>query len=327
MSKQHLYFLDFVRAITIVLVVLGHWRPEGCPAWYQDVYDVIYTFHMPVFLAISGYLYMATRRPMTYPQFLWHKFRRLMVPYFVGSMVIIAFKLLAGSGSGVEHPVTPYALVEMFYFPAASKVFWFLWALWWMFVMVYWLDTPLKRLIAIVVCVAVVASKVGLPQVCSIDLVPYYFIFFLSGTLLCDIPQFIPTLRRIPLWAIIAVMAALATLYLYDMIWIHWLMAYIGMAMMMRIGLMLESNEQFRGRTLLLHLASASYILYLGHTTCMGVAKSIVLRYLDISVVSQFLLASAIIVPAGVVLPYLLWRFVLTRFQITRTLFGLKPFK
>ncbi len=91
MSKQHLYFLDFVRAIAIVLVVLGHWRPEGCPAWYQDVYDVIYTFHMPVFLAISGYLYMVTRRTMTYPQFLWHKFRRLMVPYFVASTAIIAF--------------------------------------------------------------------------------------------------------------------------------------------------------------------------------------------------------------------------------------------
>lgn len=327
MAKQHLYFIDFVRAITIVLVVLGHWRPEGCPAWYQDVYDVLHTFRMPVFLAISGYLYMVTRRPMSYPQFLRHKFRRLMVPYFVGSTAIIAFKLAVGGGPGVEQPVTPAAFVEMFYFPAASNVFWFLWALWWMFVMVYWLDTPLKRIIAIAVCVALGASKVGLPQVCSFDLVPHYFIFFLSGTLLHDIPQFLPTLRRITLWSLVVAMALLTVLFLNGAEWLQWPMAYVGMAMMMRLGLLLEARETFRGRTFLLQLAAASYILYLGHTTSMGVVKSVLLRYLDITLVSHFLLATAIIFPAGVLLPYLLWRYVLTRFQITRTLFGLKPFK
>lgn len=73
--------------------------------------------------------------------------------------------------------------------------------------------------------------------------------------------------------------------------------------------------------------AAASYILYLGHTTSMGLVKSVLLRYLDITTGSHFLLATAIIFPAGVLLPYLLWRYVLTRFQITRTIFGLKPLK
>ncbi len=291
---------------------------------------VLYTFHMPVFLTISGYLYMVTRRKMTYPQFLWHKFRRLMVPYFVASTAIIAFKLVAGDGPGVEQSVTPFAFVEMFYFPAASFVFWFLWALWWMFVMVYWLDTPVKRIIAIAVCVAVEASKVGLPQVClpqvcSFDLVPHYFIFFLSGTLLHDIPQFLPTLRRMPLWSLVAAMALLTLFFLNGAEWLHWLMAFVGIAMMTRLGLMLEARSTFRGRTLLLQLASASYILYLGHTTSMGLVKSVALRFLDVSVVSQFLIATILIFPAGVIIPYLLWRFVLTRFSLTRTIFGLNP--
>lgn len=286
---------------------------------------VLFTFRMPVFLAISGYLYMVTRRKMTYPQFLWHKFRRLMIPYFVGSSFIIAFKLLVGSSPGVEEPVTPFAFIEMFYFPAASFTFWFLWALWWFFVMVYWLNTPLKRVVAIAVCIAIEAFKVGLPTIFCFDLVPYFFIFFLSGTLLYDIPQYIPTLRRTPLWSLVAAMVLLTVFFLNGAEWLHWLMAYVGIAMMTRLGLMLEARSTFRGRTLLLQLASASYIIYLGHTTSMGLVKSVVLRFLEISVASQFLIATILVFPAGVIIPYLLWRFALTRFSLTRTIFGLKP--
>ncbi|OKO71091.1 nodulation protein NolL [Bradyrhizobium sp. NAS80.1] len=52
--------LDFAKGALIVLVILGHliqyvvYRDDGF--WYSPYYKSIYMFHMPLFMAISGYL-------------------------------------------------------------------------------------------------------------------------------------------------------------------------------------------------------------------------------------------------------------------------------
>lgn len=48
--------LDIAKAICIILVVMGHYVPDNSPAWYVLVHDVIYTFHMPLFMFVSGYV-------------------------------------------------------------------------------------------------------------------------------------------------------------------------------------------------------------------------------------------------------------------------------
>lgn len=53
--------LDIAKAICIILVVMGHYVPDNSPAWYVLVHDVIYTFHMPLFMFVSGYVYIATK--------------------------------------------------------------------------------------------------------------------------------------------------------------------------------------------------------------------------------------------------------------------------
>lgn len=50
--------LDIAKAICIILVVMGHYVPDNSPAWYVLVHDVIYTFHMPLFMFVSGYVYI-----------------------------------------------------------------------------------------------------------------------------------------------------------------------------------------------------------------------------------------------------------------------------
>lgn len=43
--------IDFLKGICIILMVVGH---SGAPKW---LHDIIYTFHMPVFFIISGFLF------------------------------------------------------------------------------------------------------------------------------------------------------------------------------------------------------------------------------------------------------------------------------
>lgn len=80
MSSNRIVAIDYTRAIAIILVVIGHWAYKGMPLWWETVIDVIYTFHMPLFFAMSGYLYMATARRRSYSSFLLGKVKRLFVP-------------------------------------------------------------------------------------------------------------------------------------------------------------------------------------------------------------------------------------------------------
>ncbi len=51
-------FIDIAKAIAIILVVIGHYNPDSSPLWYKELVKIIYTFHMPLFLFASGYIYI-----------------------------------------------------------------------------------------------------------------------------------------------------------------------------------------------------------------------------------------------------------------------------
>lgn len=65
MIKGKIGFIDFLKGVAIFLVIYGHCLQYGSGAaflqqgvyWENGVMKVIYSFHMPLFVAISGYLY------------------------------------------------------------------------------------------------------------------------------------------------------------------------------------------------------------------------------------------------------------------------------
>ena len=55
MSKR-INYIDYMRGIAIILVVMGHLiQFNGFPT-SNPVFEFIYSFHMPLFFAISGYI-------------------------------------------------------------------------------------------------------------------------------------------------------------------------------------------------------------------------------------------------------------------------------
>lgn len=75
-KKKRIVFIDIAKAICIILVVLGHYVPDNSPDWYVTLHDIIYTFHMPLFMFASGYVYIATKKDVAYGAFLWKKVRK-----------------------------------------------------------------------------------------------------------------------------------------------------------------------------------------------------------------------------------------------------------
>ncbi len=141
---------DLAKGIGIILVVLGHFFPEGSPNWYAVMRQVIYSFHMPLFLFVSGFVYMHTRRDISYGAFLMKKVKRIVIPYFLVSFLFIAIKLVPQALSiYVKNPVTLSSFLKVFYYPEAAVSFWYLWALWWFFMIVPQLRTRTSRLVAL----------------------------------------------------------------------------------------------------------------------------------------------------------------------------------
>ncbi len=85
-TKVHKRWIDYAKAIGIILVVIGHVIPIS-NEWKQW----IYTFHMPLFFALSGYLFNSKRPTIKVAQ-------RLLLPLFVYMLLIVIpyeFKLYA----------------------------------------------------------------------------------------------------------------------------------------------------------------------------------------------------------------------------------------
>lgn len=92
--KDKVGFIATARCIGILLVVFGHSYPFDVyitPA-LRTVNNFIYTFHMPLFLFISGYLVTCNRRPAG--TYIRRRGVRLLVPYFALSVIAFVPKVL-----------------------------------------------------------------------------------------------------------------------------------------------------------------------------------------------------------------------------------------
>lgn len=89
MENKRITWIDTAKGIGISLVVLGH------TALPYTIFRYIFSFHLPLFFFLSGYLFNQEKYP-SFWQFLNHKFRKLVVPYFIFSGCLYFYWLLIG---------------------------------------------------------------------------------------------------------------------------------------------------------------------------------------------------------------------------------------
>lgn len=92
---------DFIKGILIILVVIGHaiqalYGIDNKEVWYNPIFNIVYTFHMPLFIFISGYFFSSSLK-YSFSILLEKKATRLLVPTFIWSTVILLI-------SKVSHP-------------------------------------------------------------------------------------------------------------------------------------------------------------------------------------------------------------------------------
>ncbi len=92
LPKPHLKFVSYMQVICIILVVLGHsfhLYPDGRYGESLVIKKMIYSFHMPAFMFVSGFLMcysslsVGNRNDKGVFYFFVQKFSRLLLPYLV----------------------------------------------------------------------------------------------------------------------------------------------------------------------------------------------------------------------------------------------------
>ena len=97
MDKHRIIWIDVLRGISMLLIVYGHIIIH-CDK-LGELTKYIVSFHVPIFFLISGFVF-SVKENMNYKTYIWKKFKRVMIPYFVfGFLFLIPF-FLFGNGIG-----------------------------------------------------------------------------------------------------------------------------------------------------------------------------------------------------------------------------------
>lgn len=270
---------DLAKGIGIILVVLGHFFPEGAPSWYAHMRQVIYSFHMPLFLFVSGFVYMHTRRDIPYGAFLLKKARRIAVPYFLVSFLFIAVKLLPQALSiYVKNPVTSDSFLKVFYYPEAAISFWYLWVLWWFYMIIPLLKTRKSRLVMAAVSIVAAWIPLDLPDVFCLPKLHEMFRYLMIGVVAYDWKEYMGWIRKIPVIAVAAMFCMLTFLRLSAGIPVAFLLALTGVWAVLGIssGLVRLADKGYM--KWLIVVSASSYTIYLFHpmfiAACLAVMKA-----------------------------------------------------
>lgn len=234
---------DWIKGIAITLMVYGHVTHVGSATMLQkSVVDVIYTFHMPLFLIISGFflnlnsdIFEATHKV----------FRRIVVPYLVfGSLYLLGLILIQQVGIHTNNspPISMIDFVEILLIHPRGG-YWFLHSL-----IILQLSILVSRyllsrckleesLIILSLCLIALACKFDL-------LLPRTAVFFLVGIVLRKFSNVIPAsfYFGLLLLLLMAIVGA-EDLLVFSLVQVAWVMStllFLG-----GLGLVFSNKEFF----------------------------------------------------------------------------------
>lgn len=183
----------------ILLVVLGHSgfeepiiqeRLSGLHSW-------IYSFHMPLFFLISGFLFSLTNpnlKKACSGKFVWKKTKRLIIPYIMLGTVIYGIKYLFAGLSHADRDFSVVHFFKMFIIPSAEYStighLWYLFTLYIIFLIVLGLvairllSANRQKLICLIIGLWLLDYFLPTIRLFNLSSVLYYAPFFIIGILL-----------------------------------------------------------------------------------------------------------------------------------------------
>lgn len=133
-KTKTLDWMLIAKGIGIILVVIGHFWPASSPAYWTELRRIIYTFHMPLFFFLSGWLYQHGKYP--YRTLVINKVQRLLYPFVSIAILFFLIKFGAGLFVQLDKPADLDSIYTILVNPVKSymPLLWFVHALFLIFV-------------------------------------------------------------------------------------------------------------------------------------------------------------------------------------------------
>ena len=170
--NHRLHYIDNLKGVLILLVVLGHCiQCTDLDFDHNAVFRYIYSFHMPLFMCVSGFV---SYKPDIKWQTVQKRFRQLIIPFLAWVAVSCCVHL------------DPTLFLAKVVHPDSGL--WFLWTLFFIVLLMWlcnWIVTCLKVKIEYVVCVfslLMMGIMVALKfKLFGFQFIAWYFPFYAIG--------------------------------------------------------------------------------------------------------------------------------------------------
>lgn len=272
-------FIAYLQVIGIILVVFGHSfheYPDSSNGTSLLIYRLCYSFRMPLFMFVSGFLMMYTEfmrdKVPSASRFTLVKVKRLLIPYFTLTLLTY-FPRASLSGLADESvELSVSGLLQSLYVTEMLPIpyFWFLQASFLLLVSTYTVLTICRHLrlpdsiaVAVLIAIAICIECMDLNgrEIFGYKQAIHYSIFFISGIIYC---RYRPQIERwVPLDSFaafgITFILWLATFLLWEGTPYVMFASFCGIAMCIAGSKLLVRHHI----TVIDHLIGANYMIFL----------------------------------------------------------------
>ena len=203
-------FIDYVKGVLIYLVTLGHviqlliYNSVG---FYKDhLFKAIYIFHMPLFMAVAGYLSFNSLQKVNSFRFIYNRSVNLVLP-------IISWSIIAFTALAIMHHKNQYNIKDLFSLIFGSL--WFLWALFFSSIVVGTCKILNKDNLIFAVFSSFFTIVI-LPDHHKIYLYKFMLPFFWAGYLFCKNSIFMLEICKNNIYLFLIIIASILSYYFWD---------------------------------------------------------------------------------------------------------------
>lgn len=182
-NNERIYLLDYLKGVAVFLVVFGHSIQYGNGQEYSffsdRVFQFIYTFHMPLFALISGYLFCFTIKKYHAKKIVKNKCISLLIPILTYS--ILTYSILTFILNREYSNITSYTELIFYFLSFFMSKLWFVWAMFYLSMIILLVNQIFKDNIFAYIVIYILCFIS--PDLFNTELYKFLYPFFLLGYL------------------------------------------------------------------------------------------------------------------------------------------------
>jgi fucose 4-O-acetylase-like acetyltransferase len=323
-GRDPIEWMLIAKGIGTILVVAGHFHPETSPTYWSETTNIIYSFHMPLFFILSGYLY--SHGKYSYSDLIKTKAKRLLYPFASVAGLFLLIKYMAGQVINLDYPVDINSIYSLLSDPFNSymPLLWFVHALFLMFV-IY----PLARLflnnLSILLLLLVINAVFGSDYLvfgAALANMPFFVIGIIfrenkklsKMTISADWRYIFAALMVFSLAFVLRLSVNTESVYWYP---IKLFLGVVGSLFVINISHAISSLSGKKIKSVLLQIGYYSMTIYLFHTLFESSVKIGILQVFK-NIQVPFELIAFVAIACGVVIPLVLEKELLRKYWVTK---------